>query len=49
MDKKEQLAIAEKVQKRIQKQLPEFNFIVKRDEIDNDFNETKVIRKDRYW
>jgi hypothetical protein len=48
MDKKKQLAIAEKVQKRIQRQLSDFHFIAKRDEIDKEFNEPKVIRKDRY-
>jgi hypothetical protein len=48
MDKKEQLAIAERVQKRIQRQLSDFHFISKRDEINKEFSEPKVIREDRY-
>ena len=37
MGNKEMLALAERVQKRIQKQLPDFRFITKRDEIEKEF------------
>jgi len=42
------LALAERVQKRIQKQLPDFRFITKRDEIEKEFKVWEKITDDRY-
>ncbi len=39
MNNNEILALADSVQKRIQKQLPDFEFIRKRDEIEEEFME----------
>jgi len=41
MDEKESLAIAHRVQQRLQRQLPEFRFIAKRDEIEKQFKESE--------
>ena len=41
MDEKECLTIAHRVQQRIQRQLPEFRFIAKRDEIEKEFKESE--------
>jgi hypothetical protein len=43
MGKKEMLAIADRVQKRIQGQRPEFRFIAKRDEIEKEFINTRKV------
>jgi hypothetical protein len=45
MNNKARLALAERVQKRIQQQLPHYQFIRKRDEIEKEFNNKKVVRK----
>jgi len=45
MNNNERLALANRVQKRIQKQLPHYRFISKRDEIEKEFNNKRVVRK----
>ena len=46
MSNKTRFALADRVQKRIQKQqLPHFQIIRKRDEIEKEFNDKKVVRK----
>lgn len=45
MNNNERLALANRVQKRIQKQLPHYQFISKRDEIEKEFNNKRVVRK----
>jgi len=46
MDDNERLAISDRVQKRIQRQLPEFRFIYRRDEIEKRFKKSKKIKED---
>ena len=45
MRNKARVALADRVQKRIQKQLPHYQIIRKRDEIEKGFNNKKVVRK----
>ena len=46
MDDNERLAISDRVQKRIQRQLPEFRFIYRKDEIEKRFKNSEKIRED---
>jgi len=46
MDDNERLAISDRVQKRIQRQLPEFRFIYRRDEIEKRFKKSEKIKED---
>jgi hypothetical protein len=48
MDNKEMIALAERVQKRIQRQLLGFRFIAKRDEIEKEFKKWEKINEDIY-
>lgn len=48
MDKKEMIALAERIQRRIQKQLPDFRFITKTDEIEKEFKEWEKLNDDKY-
>ena len=42
------LEIANRVQKRIQRQLSEFRFIAQRNEIENDFQQSEKIRAEKF-
>ena len=46
MDDNKRLAISDRVQKRIQRQLPEFRFIYRKDEIEKRFKKSEKIRED---
>ena len=48
MAKKEMHEIVNRVQKRIQRQLSEFRFIARRDEIENEFQQSEKIRADKF-